>query len=151
MIAKDMQKLIPVAAAGWLAMAGLSAAADAPVIGEIEGLDVDAYCVFMNEGHEFVYADAETWRFVFLTDLIQNGVAYMMLDGEQRELMLSDSLEGERGEVRTYESGGDTPYMVTVLMLTGESGYEHTGYSGAIHVVHDGAAAAVAYSGDCGV
>lgn len=143
--------VIPVVAGLCASMTMPALAAGKPVIGKIEGLVVDSYCTFLPSEREFVYADESTWWFLFLSDLGQDGIASMKLDGAQRELRLNATHSTDAVEVRSYESADDTPYVVTVTMLAGEVGYEHTNYTGAIHVSHNGAASAVAFHGDCGV
>ena len=147
------------AAALLAAMTGTSAAQDDGLsIDEILWPYIDSYCTFVNEGHQFVFDDLETWRFVVFTNYPQVAESdpleriFMRLDGGLRELNLEKLTPGENGaETRLYRSHDTLAYEVTMELSVGEKGYESTPYEGTVTVKRGEKQASTRISGDCGV
>ena len=144
------------ALSGLCGTASFGFAEDAPRIDEIHWPGIDSYCTFMRDGHDFVFDDPETWRFVFFTGLPEARLdimarAFMRIDGRLHELALIDSETDGPSEQRRYRSYGASPYTVDVAAARGEEGHESAAYSGTISVTRDGMTSSVAFQGDCGV
>lgn len=136
---------------------GARASAEAhPVIGEIVWYQTGAYCTFQRAEQAFTYDDPETWRFLFITELVQEGGitverGYMRLDGVLREMEFLGRDSTDYGEIRRYRTFGPLPVTVTIDMTSGESGPEDTPYFGKIVAERAGLETEVAFKGDCGV
>lgn len=127
----------------------------APQIGEIQWYQADSYCSFFRKGHNFSHDKPESWRFVFMTNLVSDTRVsvergYARIDNVLRELELLSRESSDEGEKRIYRTFGDNPVTLTIRMKAGEKGSEHTNYSGTIAAKGKGGISVVAFAGDCG-
>lgn len=156
MNATTPSRLITAALLCGAALAGPAQGQGRPVVTDIAWPGIDSYCTFMREGHSFDYNDPESWRFVFFSQLDTSAeqaveTAFMSIGYGLRQLELVDSSQSGNEETRRYRSLGAGSHDIVVTMVSGEEGYESTGYTGSIVVSGPLGEETVTFHGDCGV
>ena len=123
---------------------------NAPVIGEMLLPQTDAYCTFSHEGHEFVFDNDDTWRFVFVSPLDGPDTnAQMDVGGQVYDFTVAESGTTDAGHERRIYRSGDV--AVEVIFVEGEAGTEYTNYTGTLRVLEPLQGDFLTYEGSCGV
>ncbi|MDE1464942.1 hypothetical protein [Spartinivicinus poritis] len=122
------------------------------VIGEMHWPDVNSYCTFFKEGHKFDFDNQDTWKFVFVTLLAgAEDVAYMQINNKREAIKLVSSNKIENTEKRIYKVDSNENIQIEIAMKAGESGVEHTNYTGVIRLLKPVEGGVIKFYGDCGV
>lgn len=128
-----------------------------PEIGVMNLPEVNSFCTFWPEGHEFDFNDPESWQFVFVTvfdgtDTSPDNLdGYVQLAGQQRKVELITAEASEMGEVRQYRTKDAPVAVLEVVMNKGDEGYEAISYTGRIKVTYPDGVKPIKFEGDCGV
>lgn len=128
-----------------------------PEIGVMTLPNVQSFCSFFPEGHDFDFDDPATWQFVFVTVFDDTDVSpdnlngRILLSGVEREVELITAEASDTGEVRQYRTVDAPVAVIEVTMDAGEEGYEATAYTGQVAVTYPEGGDAVRFDGDCGV
>lgn len=137
--------------------------AGAPETGKVFWHPDEAHCRFnRTEVPEPDPDKPETWRFLFVSELVSDDLAsaergYMRLDGLLRELEFVSRRETDRGERRVYRTFGEGPITVDLDLAAGEGEKSKLGqtilvhYTGTLTVSRDGSLRLVPLAGRCGV
>ena len=140
-----------------VACSGGQAADEAPetaalVIEEMHVPHSNTYCNLMKADHEFVYDDQETWKFVFITDVMGDPQpATIRINGEDMRFNEESRTADESGlETWRYRSEDGDIAVELQLRETG-AGQEYTDYEGTMAIVEPVQTEQIAVKGDCGV
>lgn len=132
-------------------------------IGDVFWHPAETHCRFVRNGEaEPDTGEPETWRYLFVTELVSDDIAstergYMRLGGLLRELEFVSRTETEKGEVRRYRTFGEAPVSVEIDMQAGEGSKSKLGqtilvqYTGTLTLARDNSQRFVPFSGSCGV
>ncbi len=145
------------------AVAAMAAAVQiAPVLADLFWHPEETYCRFVREDAPMPDpGKPETWRYVFVTDLVSDDLAstergYIRLGGLLRELDFRWRRETEKGEVRRYRTFGTAPVTVDVDMHAGEGEKSKLGqtilvhYTGTIALTGRNLDVKIPFRGSCG-
>lgn len=128
-----------------------------PDIGVMHLPEVNSFCTFWKQGHEFNFDDPATWEFVFVTvfdgrDTSPDNLdGLISLQGETRRVELITAEASEAGDVRQYRTTEAPMAVVEVKMDVRNKGYESISYTGRIKVTYPEGGKSMRIEGDCGV
>lgn len=121
-------------------------------IGVMHVTNPDAYCTLMQAGHEFVYDDRGTWKFVFLTAMMGDPQpATIRINGEDVHFDEESRTEDADGlETWQYRSG-NREILVELKLRAVDGGQEHTDYEGTMAIIEPAETEKMGVEGSCGV
>lgn len=128
-----------------------------PEIGVMQLPEVNSFCTFWKQGHEFNFDDPETWAFVFVTVFDDRDTSpdnldgLISLQGETRTVELITAETSEAGDVRQYRTTEAPIAVVELKMDVRNKGYESISYTGRIKVTYPEGGKSMRIEGDCGV
>lgn len=152
-----------VTAAFFWSPAAADSAAPTPAVTELFWLPEETHCRFVRpDMPEPDPAKPQTWRYLFVTQLISDDIAsaergYMRLGGLLRELEFVSRKQTNTGEKRDYRTLGLSPVTVEIDMQAGEGEKSKLGqtilvrYTGTIKLTRGNSQRYVPFEGSCGV
>lgn len=128
--------------------------ARAQIFNDIVWYQIESYCSFMRAGHEFVFDDPNSWRWVAFSNFPAEGQEpldrlFLKVNGNLREFNLAEARETDGVPQRIYKTSGDPEITVQMDLYPGEESYESTAYEGVL--IEPVSGETIEFSGDCGV